>query len=323
MQSMSPAPAVDPEILASLDQGAATLQGLTLDQLPQLRANLVTASRAATKSEDVERFDVVVPGAAGQPAVTMRVHRPIGIQEPMACLFAIHGGGYVLGTYEVEDQRLDAWCRNLTAVGVSVEYRLAPETRYPGALDDCYAGLRWVFDHAEEIGVDPSRIGTLGTSAGGGLAIAAALRARDLGGEFSPAFQLLSYPMIDDRQTSPSSRWDDVPVWDRASNDFAWQCYLGELHRTPDVPGYAAPARVSDLNGLPATFLSVGTADVVCDETIDFARRLLHCGVATDLRVYAGAPHGLDRRATHTNVSRTSRRDMLTWLARQTGMSRR
>jgi acetyl esterase/lipase len=136
-----------------------------------------------------------------------------------------------------------------------------------------------------------------------------------------PAFELLSYPMIDDRLTTRSSQWHDAPVWDPASNEFAWRCYLGDLYGTDDVPGYAAPARVHDLHGLPPTFLSVGTADVVCDETIAFAQRLVHCGVSTDLRVHAGAPHGMDRRATRTRISRNSRREMLAWLAHQTKTS--
>jgi acetyl esterase/lipase len=152
-----------------------------------------------------------------------------------------------MGTYEVEDQRLDAWCRRLDAVGVSVDYRLAPETTYPGALDDCVAGMHWVFEHALELGIDPARIGILGTSAGGSLALASCLRLRDEGHISAPAFQLISYPMIDDRQVTASSRWNDVPVWDSVSNQFAWRCYLGALYGAPEVPEYAAPARATDL----------------------------------------------------------------------------
>lgn len=311
------APRVDPEFAAQLVGGPATLKGLTGDQLPELRAGLIAAARSASLSDLVDRYDVTATGVDGTPDVTMRIHRPKGVAGALPCVFAIHGGGYLMGTFEVEDQRLDAWCRNLSAVGVSVDYRLAPETCYPGALEDCLTGLRWLFAHASEIGVDPERVGLLGTSAGGALAVATALRLRDEGSCEFPAFQLLSYPMLDDRQLTVSSQWNDVPVWDRRSNDFGWRCYLGAMHGTDQVPGYAAPGRVEDLSGLPPTLLSVGTCDVVCDETVDLAGRLYRCGVDTDLRVYAGAPHGMDRRATDSPISRTSRRDMLAWLTRQ------
>ena len=134
---------------------------------------------------------------------------------------------------------------------MSVEYRLAPETPYPGPLDDCYAGLAWTYEHADELGIDADRIGIAGVSAGGGLAAALALLARDRG-EVPLAFQLLECPMIDDRQTTSSSQLDGLPVWSRDSNEFGWRSYLGDLYGTDDVPAYAAPARATDLVGLPA-----------------------------------------------------------------------
>jgi acetyl esterase/lipase len=310
------APALDPQLAARLDTGSQMLRSLSAAQLPAVRAELLRAARGITLSDDVERTDVSVPGENGAPAVVMRIHRPKGLADPLPCLYAIHGGGYVLGSYEVEDARLDAWCPRLGMVSVSVDYRLAPETVYPGPLEDCYAGLRWVFEHAKDLGIDQSRIGMMGTSAGGGLAVAAALRARGTG-ELAIAFQLLSYPMIDDRQLTPSSHWHDVPVWDPASNEFGWRSYLGDRYATDRVPQDAAPARATDLAALPPTFISVGTVDVVCDESVDFAQRLYRAGVPADLRVYAGGPHGLDRRATDSRLSRQSRRDMLEWLTRQ------
>ena len=307
-------PAVDPEFAERLAGAPMLLTALTREQLPDLRARMLAASRAAPLSDQVERTDITAPGPDGSPAVTLRVHRPKGAEGPLPCLYTLHGGGYVLGSHEVEDQRLDAWVRKLGVVGVAVDYRLAPETPYPGALDDCHAGLRWLIAHAVEVGVDPGRIGLMGTSAGGGLAAALALRVRDHG-EPPLAFQLLSYAMVDDRGVTGSSRWQDVPVWSPASNNLGWRCYLGDLYGTARVPAEAAMARAGDLRGLPPTFISVGTADVVCDENIALAHTLLTCGVSTDLRVYAGGPHGMDRRATDTALSRRSRRDMLDWLA--------
>lgn len=275
---------------------------------------MVAASGQARLSDSVERTDVAVAGLGGAPDVVLRIHRPKDVVGPLPCIYTIHGGGYVLGSYEVEDQRLDAWVRRLGVVGVSVDYRLAPETAYPGALDDCHAGLRWVCAHSGELGVDRHRIGVLGTSAGGGLAAALALRARD-SDDLDIAFQLLAYAMIDDRRLTPSSRWQDVPVWGPTSNELGWRSYLGVLYGTDRVSDEAAMARARDLRGLPPTLISVGAVDVVCDENIAFAQHLNQAGVATDLRVYAGGPHGLDRRATDTALSKRSRRDMLEWLS--------
>ena len=186
-------------------------------------------------SDGVERTDHVV---SEDPRVVVRVHRPKGIDGPLPCVYSIHGGGYVLGSYDMDDAKFDRQCVHFPCVGVSVEYRLAPEAPYPGPLDDCYAGLRWTHEHAAELGIAPDRIGISGVSAGGGLAAALALLARDRG-EVPVAFQLLECPMIDDRQTTSSSRLDGLPIWSRESNEFGWRSYLGDLYGG-DVPAYAA-----------------------------------------------------------------------------------
>ncbi len=294
------------------------LKGLAAADIPEIRSTMLAAARHVALSDAVARMDVAVPGPAGAPNVVMRVHRPRGVDRPLPCLFAIHGGGYILGNYEVEDQRFDKWVPQLGVIGVSVDYRLAPETSYPGPIDDCFAGLSWIFDHAEDLGIDPTRIGMMGTSAGGGMAAALAVRAREVG-SLPIAFQLLAYPMIDDRQLTVSSTWQNVPVWDAVSNALGWRSYLGDLYGTDQIPADAAIARATDLSGLPPTFISVGTADVICDENVEFAQRLYQAGVPTELHLYAGGPHGLDRRATGTDLSRRSRRDMLAWLSAQLG----
>ena len=173
-------------------------------------------------SDGVERIDHDVPGSEG---VIVRVHRPVGAAGALPAVYWIHGGGLVLGNRAMEDLRFDMWCATLGCVGVSVEYRLAPEAKYPAALDDCYAGLSWVHGNAESLGVDPDRIGIGGNSAGGGLAAALALLARDRG-ELRVAFQLLIYPMIDDRQVTESSQWPD-PIWPPSANRYGWTSYLG------------------------------------------------------------------------------------------------
>jgi acetyl esterase/lipase len=241
----------------------------------------------ATLSTTVERVDHVV-----NDQVVVRVHRPVALQAPVACLYSIHGGGYVIGSYEMDDLFLDRYCNDFGCVGVSVEYRLAPETPYPGPLDDCYAGLEWTFAHAGELGVDPARVGINGISAGGGLAAGLALLARDRG-ELPIAFQLLQCPMIDDRQATPSSRDDNLLVWSRDANTFGWKSYLGARYGTDGIPAYAAAARAADLAGLPPAMVITGGADGFRDENIDYAVRLGQAGVPTDLTVIAGAPHGV------------------------------
>lgn len=240
-------------------------------------------------SDAVERTDHVV---AADPDVTVRVHRPRGVDRPLPCIVQIHGGGYVLGSYEMDDPRFDRWCHDLGVIGVSVDYRLAPETPFPGPLEDCYAALKWAWDDADSLGVDRGRIGIGGVSAGGGLAAGLGLLARDRG-EVEVAFQVLECPMIDDRQVTSSSQLDGLLVWSRESNTFGWRAYLGDLHGTDDVPYTAAAARAEDLRGLPPTLVIVGGADGFRDEDITYALRLGQAGVPTALHVLPGAPHGV------------------------------
>ena len=301
---------VDPEIavvLATLPEGAA------LDE------TTLAASRSRTRPAPVLSGTVAVTEhvAPADPPVPVRVHRRTDAPVAgIAALISLHGGGLVLGSYADDDAILDSWCSRLDLVGVAVEYRLAPETRYPGALEDAYAALLWTYKNAAELGIDPSRIGVRGASAGGGLAAALCLLARDRG-EVPVAFQLLDCPMLDDRQCTPSSRQDGLLVWSRESNAFGWRSYLGELYGT-EVPYTAAPARALDLTGLPPTFVSVGSTDGFRDEDIDYALRLNQAGVPCELHVYPGAPHGYGL-APNAAVSGRSRTDQLDWLRRQPG----
>ena len=266
-------------------------------------------------SNDVERVEHTVPGPAGGPAVVVRVHRPRGVDGTLPGVYSIHGGGYVMGSATGDDARFDSWCPRHHCVGVSVEYRLAPETPFPGPLEDCYAGLAWVHEHASELGVDPGRVGIMGAERGGGLAAGLALLARDRG-EFAVAFQLLIYPMIDDRQVTRSSRMP-APIWNPAANEFGWRAYLGPLYGSDDIPPYAAASRATDLGGLPPGYILVGTIDGFHDEDVDYAVRLNQAGVPTELHVYAGAPHGFDNMMTGAPVAKRARRAMNEWLERR------
>ncbi|HEY1738006.1 MAG TPA: alpha/beta hydrolase [Acidimicrobiia bacterium] len=285
---------------------------LTHEALAEMRSgrNETFAALAPPLSDDVERVDHVV---SNDPYVVVRVHRPKNLAAPAACLFSIHGGGYILGTYEMDDAKFDHLCVEHGCVGVSVEYRLAPETPYPGPLDDCYAALRWTFDRAGELGIDPSRVGITGVSAGGGLCAGLALLVRDRG-EMDVAFQLLECPMLDDRQLTASSQYDELLIWSRESNTFGWQAYLGELYGTDAVPIYAAAARADDLSGLPPAFVIAGGADGFRDENVLYATALAHAGVPTDLCVIAGAPHGAQM-FLGTTPARRWARAVNEWLA--------
>ena len=264
-------------------------------------------------SDAVERTDHVV---TGEPDVTVRVHRPKSAEGTLPAVYSMHGGGYVIGSHVMEDPRFDAWCPKLGFVAVSVEYRLAPETPYPGPLEDCYLGLKWTYANAAALGIDPQRIGIMGVSAGGGLAAALALLARDRS-EVPIAFQLLDSPMLDDRQITPSSRQDGLAVWTRGSNAFGWKSYLGDLYGRDDVPYTAAPARATDLSGLPPALVTVGAVDGFRDEDVDYALRLNQAGVPTELHVYPGACHGFNVMAPDAPVTKQCLRDVEGWLTRQ------
>lgn len=280
---------------------------LDLDHVSNYRVALPGLGTTAL----VERTDLVVDG---DPPVEIRLHRPYGWPGPSPVVLSIHGGGFILGDYNMDDALFERWCPKLGVVGVSVNYRLSPETPYPGPLDDCLAAWQWIHSSAEAFDFDPGRVGVVGASAGGGLAAALAQRVRDEKG-IGLAFQLLESPMIDDRRLAPSSQLDGLAIWPREANEFGWKCYLGSLFGKTELPPYAAPARTKDLSHLPPTFISVGGADGFRDEDIDYALRLSQAGVQTELHLYPGAPHGYQM-FIESPVALQSRRDADDWLER-------
>jgi acetyl esterase/lipase len=299
---------LDPEVAAALAAFPLALGSLSAESLPMIREAFRNLPPVPL-SDAVQRTDHDVPS---RPGVSVRVHRATNAVGALPCIYWMHGGGLILGTNKADDARFDRWCQRLDCVGVSVEYALAPESRYPGPLEDCYAGLRWVRDNAAMLGVDVNRIGVAGASAGAGLAAGLALLARDRR-EIALSFQALIYPMIDDRMITPSSAWED-PVWPPGANRFGWSSYLGDVSGDA-VPYYAAAARATDLTKLPRTFISVGALDGFSDEDIDYAVRMRHAGVPTELHVYPGAPHGFDGLAPGTAIAKRANRDIEEWLA--------
>ncbi|MFI7670668.1 alpha/beta hydrolase [Nocardia sp. NPDC049526] len=230
--------------------------------------------------------------------VSVRVHRPAGARSRTAGVLWIHGGGYVLGTAEQNDALCCHFAAELGAVVVAVDYRLAPEYPYPAALDDCYHALQWLGAQPD---VDAERIAIAGASAGGGLAAALALAARDRGG-VQPIFQLLSYPMLDDRSVRPDLETGHFRLWNTSANRFGWESYLG----TAD-PAEAVPARRTDLAGLAPAWIGVGTLDLFHSENIAYAERLRAAGVPCETLEVNGAFHGFDEVLACAGISRTYR----------------
>lgn len=301
---------IDPEVVAGMLADGRFALGErgplpTFDLLATMRETPPKVPYDPTPPPGVLREERRIPGPAGAPDVLVRIYRRA---EPTAHdvpgIVWIHGGGYVLGSYDLDQPFLDALVAATRCVAVSVEYRLAPETPFPGPVDDCFAALELLRDAAGELGVDAARLAVGGASAGAGLAAACALRARDEG--LALVHQHLIYPMIDDRQATPSSRWDLLAVWSREMNAFAWQCYLGDLYGTDDVPAYAAPARAQDLARLAPAYVHVGGLDGFLHEDVDYAARLLAAGVPVELHVLPLVPHGFDQVAPEAAVTATA-----------------
>jgi acetyl esterase/lipase len=308
---------VDPELLPGLED-FRRIQ-LSADLLPLARegAAEMLAATPPPPVPGVTTTRTTVPGPQGAPDVAVEVSRP-STTGPVPAVLWIHGGGYVLGSAEQDRPKAERFAAELGHVVVSVDYRLAPETPYPGPVEDCCAALTWLHDNAAGLGVDPDRLVVAGESAGGGLAAAVALLARDRD-RVPLRLQALVYPMVDDRTAvDPDlNPYTGEFVWTPGSNHFGWSALLGREPGGPDVPGYAAPARAGELAGLPPAFVGVGGLDLFLEEDMEYARRLQRAGVPTELHVYPGAYHGFWR-VPAARVARTLQQDIVGAIARAT-----
>ncbi|MFD5081329.1 alpha/beta hydrolase [Kitasatospora sp. NPDC058406] len=317
------APPFDPELSAALAAlGAGVKDPLTPENLTARQEADVAARPAPTDRElgAGGRFEVDelrVPGAPGGPDITLVRVRPTGVAGPLPFLYYMHGGGMVMGNARsVLPPLLGEGALPPELAVVSVEYRLAPRTPYPGPVEDCYAGFAWTVEHAAELGLDADRVVVGGKSAGGGLAAALALLARDRGGPV-PIGQLLLCPMLDDRNdTFSGHQMAGIDTWDRTSNATGWQALLGDRCGAADVPPYAAPARATDLSGLPPAYLEVGSAETFRDEGVAYADAIWRAGGQAELHVWPGAFHGFDTLAPQAALSQDARNARARWLRR-------
>lgn len=306
----------DPELRAALAVvGGVFPPTITPDLITFMRSSYASGPREELlRGRRVEVEDLTFAGFGGHTLAASVIRPSAGPGAGAVLLF--HSGGMMFGDrFSGADTAL-GWVEHVGVTVVTVEYRLAPEYPHPVPFEDCYAALEWIAEAGPEIGVDPRRLVLAGGSAGGGLAAAVALAARDRGGPRLRG-QLLDYPMLDDRGATASTRaFDGVGVWDRVSNETGWRSLLGGDVGGPDVPPYAAPARATDLRGLPPAFIDVGSAEIFRDEAVEYARKLWAAGVDAELHVWPGAFHACDIFAPHTRIARSMIAVREDWLRR-------
>jgi acetyl esterase/lipase len=302
----------DPELAAAL----AMMPEVGIEDVAAARAAQAAELVGATAAADTSGVDVAEVKAAEVP---LRLYRPLEAGDgPLPVVYSVHGGGFVLGSPDVDHDANLLLCRELGALIVSPDYRLAPEHPFPAGLEDCYTGLRWIHERAGDLGLDAGRIAVLGDSAGAALATAVALLARERGGP-PIRFQVLGSPSLDDRLRTPSARrFTDTPVWTRRNAEVSWAASLGaDAVGTDAVPALAAPARAgaAELTGMPPAYVAVMAFDPLRDEGIAYAQTLLAAGVATELHLFPGTFHGAAM-VRHAHVVRRAAAETVTVLRR-------
>ncbi|WP_223645333.1 alpha/beta hydrolase [Corallococcus sp. EGB] len=306
----------DPQLAALLPALEGYVpRGMTLAQLEHFRTLSRVTRQDLIGDAEVTCVDHCIQGHQGaEIEVSVIARKDHSVPGP--AVFHIHGGGMVMGTRFAGAKALVDWALRHDAVCVTVEYRLAPEHPAPTLVEDCYAGLVWMAARAAELRFDPDQLVIFGGSGGGGLAAGTTLLARDRKGPRLLG-QLLQCPMLDDRnETESAQRYDGVGIWDRTSNLTAWRAVLGERCGGPDVSPYSAPARATDLRGLPPTFIDVGGAETFRDEAIAYARGILAAGGECELHVWGGAFHGFYDIAPQSDLARACIAARDGWLGR-------
>lgn len=275
-------------------------------------------SAEAVQGHAVTAQEQLIPGPAGSPDLEVTIFTPTApATQPRPLLVNFHGGGMIVGHRRWEHARVIELVETHGAIGINVEYRLAPEHPYPAGVEDNYAATVWAAEHAHQLGADPTQLVVMGGSAGGAFAAAVSLMARDRHGP-DIAGQLLLCPMVDNTNTTVSShQYDGLGTWPRDANLLAWKLVLGEeLAYSTDAPAYAAPARAQDVSGLPPAFIEVGSAEMFRDEDVEYASRIWATGGAAELHVWSGGFHGFDMYAPDTELSRAALATRDSWLRR-------
>ncbi|OBI41690.1 alpha/beta hydrolase fold domain-containing protein [Mycobacterium colombiense] len=322
MHSLASAPPFDPELGAVL--------AVLVDQIPTVTRETIGELRAApfpgvVTDDDLAgvglvRRDVTIRGYEGAELVASIITRTdrSGVGPG---IYHTHGGGMIVGNRLIGVSQIVPWIVEHDAVAVTVEYRIAPEFPDPYPVEDCYAGLLWTAEHSAELGIDLDRLIVAGASAGGGLAAGVALLARDRNGP-RLAGQALMCPMLDDRDQTPSTvQFEKAGIWVRSSNLVGWNALLGDRRGSDGVSIYAAPARATDLSGLPPAFIDCGSAELFRDEDVAYATNLWCAGVQAELHVWPGGFHGFDMVAPHTALAHAATTTRNAWVAKLLGAS--
>jgi acetyl esterase len=306
--------AFDPELLATIDMLPA--QSSEVIPLAESRRQILELFASVSSTIDVSGVQLSEEHAPSPDGtVPLRIFTP-DVRKTRGAVYDIHGGGFTVGSAAMNDAANITMARELGAVVVSVNYRLAPEHPFPAPMDDCYTGLVWTAENADRLGIDAGAIAIHGISAGGGLCAALALLARDRGGP-AIAFQYLGVPELDDRLSTQSMQsFTDTPLWNLPSAEKSWDGYLGAgVRGTDGVSPYAAPARATDLAGLPPAYISAMQFDPLRDEDIAYAQALLAAGVTVELHLFPGTFHG-SMLAAHAAVSKREAAEALAVLGR-------
>jgi acetyl esterase/lipase len=298
---------VDPECRGALE--ILNSPAPTEETLAALRAASGPAAKMidVTVEPGVTLTQRTITGPIGAPDVRLLMLTPTGMESALPALLYFHGGGFISGSPDIMIGWASKLARQVGCVIVLPTYRLAPETRWPGPIEDLYAVLCWVNGNSRALGIDPARIAIGGGSAGGGHAAALALRARKLGGP-KIMYQLLMFPMLDDRPAA--NPYAGEFGWTREHDRFGWTALLGVPAGSKDVPAEAVPGRVLDLSGLPPAYIGIGALDLFVDANLDYARRLMHGGVPVELHVFPGGYHGFEFVAPNAAVSQTAMADI-------------
>lgn len=316
--TIGPPPPYDSECAVVLDAQAPRPE-LTAEQIPLLRE----ANKSLQLSDEELTRDgryVIAPHTAvdaqGIRVPLLMCFPTETTKRPAPAIYYIHGGGMIAGSNrDALDTVLDL-AASIGAAVAAVDYRLAPETPYPGPVEDCYTGLSWLVEHATDLHIDPDRVVLLGGSAGGGLSASLSLLWRDRA-QRPLAGQLLMSPMLDNQNDSVSvHQMAGLPIWNRSANDVGWTAFLGTNHRDADLPDYAVPLYADDFTCLPPTFIDVGSADTFRDEDIAFAHRIWSAGGKAELHVWAGGFHGSDGMAPNSRLSIAMIATRKDWLCR-------